>query len=100
MVMQGYWQQPELTSSTLRDGWFRSGDEGWMDDDGYLYLRGRKGDLINVGGLKVAPHEIERRVFEIPRVRGDACGGGADPRGVVGQGGKAVFLGGWGNSGG
>ncbi len=92
MVMQGYWQQPELTSSTLRDGWFRSGDEGWMDDDGYLYLRGRKGDVINVGGLKVAPHEIERRLCEIPGVREAACIGAPDPRGVLGQVVKAFIV--------
>ncbi len=92
MVMQGYWQQPELTSGTLRDGWLRTGDEGWMDDDGYLYLRGRKGDLINVGGLKVAPHEIERRLCEIPGVREAACIGAPDPRGVLGQVVKAFIV--------
>ena len=92
MVMQGYWQQAELTRGTLRDGWLRSGDEGWMDDDGYLYLRGRKGDLINVGGLKVAPHEIERRLCEIPGVREAACVGAPDPRGVLGQVVKAFIV--------
>jgi len=92
MVMQGYWQQPELTSATLRDGWLRTGDEGWMDDDGYLYLRGRKGDIINVGGLKVAPHEIERRLCEIPGVREAACIGAPDPRGVLGQVVKAFLV--------
>jgi acyl-CoA synthetase (AMP-forming)/AMP-acid ligase II len=92
MVMQGYWQQPELTRATLRDGWLRTGDEGWMDDDGYLYLRGRKGDVINVGGLKVAPHEIERRLCEIPGVREAACVGAPDPRGVLGQVVKAFLV--------
>jgi len=92
MVMQGYWQQPELTSATLRDGWLRTGDEGWMDEDGYLYLRGRKGDIINVGGLKVAPHEIERRLCEIPGVREAACIGAPDPRGVLGQVVKAFLV--------
>ena len=92
MVMQGYWQQPELTRATLRDGWLRTGDEGWMDDDGYLYLRGRKGDVINVGGLKVAPHEIERRLCEIPGVREAACVAAPDPRGVLGQVVKAFLV--------
>ena len=92
MVMQGYWQQPELTGSTLRDGWLRSGDDGWIDDDGYLYLRGRKGDVINVGGLKVAPHEIERRLCEIPGVRDAACIGVPDSRGVLGQVVKAFIV--------
>jgi len=92
MVMQGYWQQPDLTSTALRDGWLRTGDEGSMDDDGYLYLRGRKGDVINVGGLKVAPHEIERRLCEIPGVREAACIGAPDPRGVLGQVVKAFIV--------
>ena len=92
MVMQGYWQQPELTRATLRDGWLRTGDEGWMDDDGYLYLRGRRGDVINVGGVKVAPHEIERRLCEIPGVRDAACIGAPDPRGVLGQVVKAFIV--------
>ena len=63
-----------------------------MDDEGYLYLRGRKGDVINVGGLKVAPHEIERRLCEIPGVREAACIGAPDPRGVLGQVVKAVIV--------
>ena len=63
-----------------------------MDDDGYLYLRGRKGDLINVGGLKVAPHEIERRLCEIPGVRDAACIGVPDSRGVLGQVVKAFIV--------
>jgi len=92
MVMQGYWQQPELTRAALRDGWLRTGDEGWIDDDGYLYLRGRQGDIINVGGLKVAPHEIERRLCEIPGVREAACIGAPDPRGVLGQVVKAFLV--------
>ena len=92
MVMLGYWQQPELTHRTLRDGWLLSGDEGWMDGDGYVYLRGRKGDLINVGGLKVAPHEVERRLCEIPGVREAACVGTPDPRGVLGQVVKAFIV--------
>ncbi len=80
MVMQGYY------------GWLRTGDEGWMDDDGYLYLRGRRGDVINVGGVKVAPHEIERRLCEIPGVRDAACIGAPDPRGVLGQVVKAFIV--------
>jgi long-chain acyl-CoA synthetase len=92
MVMQGYWQQPELTRTTFLDGWLRTGDEGWMDDDGDLFLRGRQGDIINVGGLKVAPYEIEQRLCEIPGVRDAACIGAPDPRGVLGQVVKAFVV--------
>jgi len=92
MVMQEYWRQPELTRSTLRDGWLRTGDEGWVDDEGYLYLRARKGDIINVGGVKVAPHPIERLLCQIPGVREAACIGVPDPRGVLGQVVKAFIV--------
>jgi long-chain acyl-CoA synthetase len=92
MVMQGYWDQPELSAEVLQNGWLRTGDEGWADSDGYLYLRGRRGDIINVGGLKVAPQEVEQRLREIAGVRDAACIGVADPRGILGQVVKAFIV--------
>ena len=59
MVMQGYWGKPELTAQTLRDGWIFSGDIGYLDDEGYLYLVDRKKDMIDSGGVKVYPRDIE-----------------------------------------
>ena len=58
-VMQGYWRKPELTAETLRDGWIYSGDIGYLDDEGYLYLIDRKKDMIDSGGVKVYPRDIE-----------------------------------------
>jgi long-chain acyl-CoA synthetase len=57
--MQGYWGKPELTAQTLRDGWVFSGDIGYLDDEGYLYLVDRKKDMIDSGGVKVYPRDIE-----------------------------------------
>ncbi len=59
LVMQGYWGKPELTAETLRDGWIHSGDIGYLDDEGYLYLVDRKKDMIDSGGVKVYPRDIE-----------------------------------------
>jgi long-chain acyl-CoA synthetase len=58
-VMQGYWQQPEATAETLRDGWLHTGDVAAMDEDGYLRIVDRKKDLILVSGFNVYPNEVE-----------------------------------------
>ena len=58
-VMQGYWNKPELTAQTVRDSWVFSGDIGYLDDEGYLYLVDRKKDMIDSGGVKVYPRDIE-----------------------------------------
>jgi len=92
MVMQSYWRQPELTDTVLKDGWLHTGDEGWVDAEGYFYLRGRKGDTINVGGLKVAPEDVERCLCAIPQIKDAACIGVNDPRGVLGQVVKAFLV--------
>ncbi|MBK8118977.1 MAG: AMP-binding protein [Sulfuritalea sp.] len=59
LVMQGYWRKPELTAETLREGWIHSGDIGYLDDEGYLYLVDRKKDMIDSGGVKIYPRDIE-----------------------------------------
>ena len=58
-VTAGYWNEPELTAETIQDGVIYMTDLGYMDEEGYLYLVGRRDDVINVGGLKVAPTEVE-----------------------------------------
>lgn len=59
-VMQGYFKQPELTGDTVRDGWFYSGDLGYVDSEGYLFLSGRKKDVIVLGsGKNIYPEEME-----------------------------------------
>ena len=67
-VMLGYYGRPEETAAVLCDGWLRTGDLARVDPDGYAYLVDRKKDLINVGGLKVYPLEVERVLGEHPGV--------------------------------
>jgi long-chain acyl-CoA synthetase len=68
-VMKGYWNMPEETSRVLRNGWLLTGDIAKMDEDGYFYIVDRKKDMINVGGLKVYPREVEDVIFEHPAVK-------------------------------
>jgi long-chain acyl-CoA synthetase len=67
-VMLGYYHQPEETAAALRDGWLRTGDLARIDADGYAYVVDRKKDLINVGGLKVYPREVEELLRTHPAV--------------------------------
>ncbi len=68
-VMSGYLDQPGETARVLVDGWFRGGDMAWRDGDGYLYLSGRKRDMIIRGGENVYPAEIEDVISSWPGVR-------------------------------
>ena len=67
-VRRGYWQMPEETANTLRDGWLHTGDIARMDDDGYLYIVDRKKEVINASGFKVYPREVEEVLYEHPEV--------------------------------
>jgi long-chain acyl-CoA synthetase len=58
-VMRGYWRRPEETAAVLRDGWYRTGDLGSLDAEGYLTIVDRKKDMVIVGGLNVYPSEVE-----------------------------------------
>ncbi|GAB6155224.1 long-chain fatty acid--CoA ligase [Desulfosporosinus burensis] len=58
-VFQGYWNRPEATTQTLRDGWVYTGDMGWLDEDGYLIFSGRFKEMIKVSGYSVFPEEVE-----------------------------------------
>ena len=68
-VMKGYWKQEAETKEALRDGWFLTGDIAKMDEDGYFYIVDRKKDMVNVGGFKVYPREVEDLLFEHPDVK-------------------------------
>lgn len=84
-LMSGYWQDPELTANTLRDGWLRTGDLGRTGGDGYFYLESRADDVINVAGRKVLPREIEEVLGEHPAIADCACAGVPDPQGLSGE---------------
>lgn len=71
-IFKGYWKQPDKTAASFSaDGWFRTGDLGYLEADGYLTLCGRSKDLIISGGLNIYPPEVERVIMEHPAV--NAC---------------------------
>lgn len=67
-LMRGYWNLPEATREALAGGWMHTGDEGYLDADGYLYVRDRTKDMIVSGGENVYPREVEDVLFEHPSV--------------------------------
>ena len=67
-VMQGYWRNPEATREAFHKGWFRSGDAGFFDEDGYLHIVERMKDVILVGGSNVYPADLEQILAESPDV--------------------------------
>jgi len=77
--MKGYFSDPELTAKTLGDGWLRTGDLGYVDQDNYLYLEGRMKDIIKCAGERISPVEIEEVLNEHPDVSEVAVTGTNDP---------------------
>jgi long-chain acyl-CoA synthetase len=69
LLMTGYYKQPELTDETIRNGWLFTGDLGYVDKDGFLFLTGRKKDLIISGGVNVYPTDLEQVVIRHPLVK-------------------------------
>ena len=67
-VMQGYWNDPAATAAVLRDGWLRTGDIGHLDHEGYLFLAGRRSDMIKTGAHRVHPDDIEQAIAEMDGV--------------------------------
>jgi len=68
-VMKGYWNKPEATAETIKDGWFYTGDIATVDEDGYFFIVDRKKELIIRGGYNVYPREIEEVLYGHPAVR-------------------------------
>ncbi len=71
-VMQGYWNRPEETSKTLRNGWLYTGDIAYMDEEGYFFVVDRKKDMIICSGYNVYPREIEEVLYQHSKIQ-EAC---------------------------
>lgn len=67
-LMMGYWRDAEATQKVLCDGWLKTGDMGYLDADGFLFLAGRRSDMIKVGAHRVHPQDIEEVLAELPGV--------------------------------
>jgi long-chain acyl-CoA synthetase len=86
----GYWNNPEATAASMRDGWFSAGDLAWRDEDGCYYIVDRKKDMYISGGVNVYPREVEELLFRLPGVREAAVVGVPDD--YWGEAGKAFLV--------
>ncbi len=80
ITMPGYYKRPDLTERAIRDGWLFSGDLGYVDEDGFLYLVDRQKDMIISGGVNVYPRDIEELIVQHPAVREAAVFGIPDDK--------------------
>jgi acyl-CoA synthetase (AMP-forming)/AMP-acid ligase II len=80
IVMKGYWRNPESTEKALAKGWLHTGDVGFMDENGYLFIMDRSKDMIISGGENIYPREIEEVLIKHPAVRECAVIGVPDPK--------------------
>ena len=88
IIMPGYWNKPEATAETVTDGWLHSGDLGYVDADGYLYITDRAKDMLIRGGENIYCAEIENRLAEHPDIAEAAIVGVPHP--TLGEEVKAV----------
>lgn len=80
LVMKGYWRNPEATAETIKNGWLHTGDMGYMDERGYLFIMDRSKDMIISGGENIYPREIEEVLIKHPAIREVAVIGIPDPK--------------------
>jgi long-chain acyl-CoA synthetase len=81
-IMQGYWNKPDETANMIREGWLYTGDIGYQDEDGYVFIVDRKKDLIKPGGFQVWPRDVEEAIAAHPAVAEVCVGGIPDPHSV------------------
>jgi fatty-acyl-CoA synthase len=81
-LLQGYWNKPEETAEAFAGGWFHSGDMGYMDAEGYIYVVDRIKDVINTGGVLVSSREVEECLFKHEAVAQAAVIGLSHPKWV------------------
>ena len=79
-VMLGYWNKPEETAASMRGEWLLTGDVGYKDEDGYIYITDRKKDMLLVNGINVYPREVEEIIYQFPGVKEAAVVSKPDPR--------------------
>ena len=91
-VFPGYYEMPDENKKSFWGGFFRTGDWGTIDDDGYIRLVSRKKELINVGGKKVSPIEVEEVLAKIEGIKDCVCVGVPDPEEVLGEVVKAYIV--------
>ena len=90
LATEGYYMNPEATNASFRDGWFYTGDLGYFDQEGYLFVVGRKKDMVKSGGISIYPLEIEGVLYQHPDVIEAAVIGIPDPQ--WGEALKAVVV--------
>jgi acyl-CoA synthetase (AMP-forming)/AMP-acid ligase II len=89
-VMKGYWSRPEETATAVRGGWFHTGDAGYLDDTGFLYIYDRVKDMIVSGGENIYPAEVESALYGHPDIADVALIGVPDER--WGEAVKAIVV--------
>src|SRR5215471_14397889 len=90
LASHGYYKNPEATNASFRDGWFYTGDLGYFDEEGYLFVAGRKKDMVKSGGISIYPLEIESVIYSHPDILEAAVIGVPDEK--WGEAVKAVVV--------
>jgi len=90
LATHGYYKNPEATNASFRDGWFYTGDLGYFDEEGFLFVAGRKKDMVKSGGISIYPLEIESVIYSHPAILEAAVIGVPDPQ--WGEAVKAVVV--------
>ena len=85
LEMSGYWKRETETAKALVNGWLVTNDLVYRDEDGFIYMLGRADDMINTGGEKVSPVEVENMASGYEQIKECACVGAPDPKGILGE---------------
>ena len=80
LATHGYYKNPDATTASFRDGWFYAGDLGYFDEEGYLFVSGRKQDMVKSGGISIYSLEIESVIYSHPDISEAAVIGVPDPQ--------------------